>query len=644
MADVHTIAPVDLKKIDHSFGIVTSKRQYYVRASSAKEMQEWVEALRRVREQVRQRSTITRDMAYLDMSSSNAEGMTSSGDLATPKQRSPTSGLQIAAAQPMSVHQHPDGTTTPTAASSSGTNQGGGGGVPAAPISIVIPGKGLYTSPAQPRVTGGGRVMSPLSATSESDTGAPSGAEQLGMSYTSSAGQSFSSSPGRVHYFDRSSGGSPQNLSGGDDGYDSQRRSRASKQAAQGYREASAGSSGGEQGDTGDLHGQSGAQQMQVLSSSDEDGEGDDWDEEEEADRAMPLPSHTPGAGHATLQPPSTGGQQGTSSLNEGAGATGSTAASGAKSKVASEFFKDANKIIHQGYLMKQSSRRKHWRKRWFTLTSGHLSYSRSHMDSKAHRRIPITSILDAIEYTPKKSSSLLPPLSPSLGGVGGGGPTSPGAGASSLGSVAPFTFSPRTAEGAPDVFVESPVGNPAGPLPSSADAAVASLAERRSATTPSISLAAAPSLMASPQHAATTPGGGASTKRKKENCFKIITPKRTFLVCAPTEEDEIKWLSALQALLRHWRESQEGGGAAGQGDSGVQSLSDRSAGAEQAPSGQTQQQVPGSSTSAASLQGGNVSESTAPAAAAAVAAAATTTTTATPTVAVSSATIPSAP
>lgn len=48
--------------------------------------------------------------------------------------------------------------------------------------------------------------------------------------------------------------------------------------------------------------------------------------------------------------------------------------------------------------------------------------------------------------------------------------------------------------------------------------------------------------------------GRGESQKRKKEHCFKILTPKRTFVVCAPTEEEEIKWLSAIQALLTRTR------------------------------------------------------------------------------------------
>ena len=36
---------------------------------------------------------------------------------------------------------------------------------------------------------------------------------------------------------------------------------------------------------------------------------------------------------------------------------------------------------------------------------------------------------------------------------------------------------------------------------------------------------------------------------------FRLITAKRTFVLCAPTEEDEIKWLAAVRALLHRQRE-----------------------------------------------------------------------------------------
>ncbi len=52
--------------------------------------------------------------------------------------------------------------------------------------------------------------------------------------------------------------------------------------------------------------------------------------------------------------------------------------------------------------------------------------------------------------------------------------------------------------------------------------------------------------------------GAGAHT-------FKIVTTKRTLLLCAPTEDDEIKWLGAIRALiLRRTEAGQVPGKASG--------------------------------------------------------------------------------
>ncbi|KAG0150277.1 hypothetical protein CROQUDRAFT_38563 [Cronartium quercuum f. sp. fusiforme G11] len=44
------------------------------------------------------------------------------------------------------------------------------------------------------------------------------------------------------------------------------------------------------------------------------------------------------------------------------------------------------------------------------------------------------------------------------------------------------------------------------------------------------------------------------SAEDRIEHCFKIITSDRTYLVNAPTEEDEIRWISALRCLLATYR------------------------------------------------------------------------------------------
>ena len=37
---------------------------------------------------------------------------------------------------------------------------------------------------------------------------------------------------------------------------------------------------------------------------------------------------------------------------------------------------------------------------------------------------------------------------------------------------------------------------------------------------------------------------------------FKIVTTKRTLLLCAPSEEDELRWLGAVRALITRRSES----------------------------------------------------------------------------------------
>ena len=42
---------------------------------------------------------------------------------------------------------------------------------------------------------------------------------------------------------------------------------------------------------------------------------------------------------------------------------------------------------------------------------------------------------------------------------------------------------------------------------------------------------------------------------KSKRHCFKLITSKRPFIVCAPNEESEAAWLGALQMTLKKAKE-----------------------------------------------------------------------------------------
>ncbi|WFC98594.1 hypothetical protein MYAM1_001324 [Malassezia yamatoensis] len=143
----------------------------------------------------------------------------------------------------------------------------------------------------------------------------------------------------------------------------------------------------------------------------------------------------------------------------------------------------DANRIIAQGYLMKQSFRRKQWRKRWFVLTKNQIFYARSHMDSRASRSIFTSMILDVMECEAPSAPSQ--PFH--LRSISGTSPTNE---TSSTGFLADLSGT--------SMF--------------------------------------------------------SASKPRLDRCFKIVTPKRNYFVCAPTEEEEIKWISALQTIVNRQR------------------------------------------------------------------------------------------
>ncbi|EIW57280.1 PH-domain-containing protein [Trametes versicolor FP-101664 SS1] len=174
--------------------------------------------------------------------------------------------------------------------------------------------------------------------------------------------------------------------------------------------------------------------------------------------RLSSSPSHSPYA-HQLTSSESDDGSPNPKSFPISSSATAPTSTSEAASP---------SKPVLSGYLMKCGSRRHNWHKRWFVLSGEKLIYSRSHMDTKAHRQIPLSMILDALEYDLPAHRNVPSVTSPSA--------TSP-------------------------------------PVPSSS-----------------------------------SPDDGDATHRSQT--FKIVTTKRTLLLCAPSEEEEIKWLSAIRALI----------------------------------------------------------------------------------------------
>lgn len=180
----------------------------------------------------------------------------------------------------------------------------------------------------------------------------------------------------------------------------------------------------------------------------------------------------------------------------------------------------DPNHIIIGGYLMKLGSKRKTWHKRWFMLTSDRLAYSKSHIDTKHTKHVTLDKVVDAIEFVPtsKHGHHPLGFYSSSEGGGGGGASTA------------------TTAVAIPH---SSGGGSVHGGLPSSYGAA-STVSESGAGV-----LGGAASSVGSK---GSTGLGGVSSQAR--NTFKIITTKRPFLLSAPSEEEEIRWLSAVRALI----------------------------------------------------------------------------------------------
>lgn len=198
--------------------------------------------------------------------------------------------------------------------------------------------------------------------------------------------------------------------------------------------------------------------------------------------------------------------------------------------------------VILSGYLMKCGSKRKTWRKRWFMLTSDRLAYSKSHIDTKHTKHVTLDQFVDAIEYEPlpkhnrhspeaSGASAGSMPISMSLGQSPSAGSSHHGVSGGGGGSLT---------VGGPS-SLEKNLGAGLGGQPSSYGAT--SLASESGTST----FGGSSAFSAASHSTATGLAGGGSVPK---NTFKIITTQRPFLLSAPSEEEEIQWLSAVRALI----------------------------------------------------------------------------------------------
>lgn len=323
IADVHACAQVEVKKHDNSFGIVTAKRTYYVRAETRHEADDWVLKINRTRKEQEARLA-----AEKDKESSNNTPLAGTPYPAQSETDLPQS-IEQQAQLPLSAPVHtqqsqPIAIRTP-------------GGL--APISIVSPASdsaGFLSTSASSSAAGGSgaNYLSSSWASSSSEQSNPAfQPKAFGRTGTFRA-ESSSNPPASEASSSAVSGGEWPNI--------------LPAQAANGLLNTDGGlvddprllppvdtslpATGRERSHSN------------VLSSSDED--------------EVPTPSGP----HSTSPPKPVIASSGLQTSPQGAGAAANT-----------------QRVILAGYLMKQG-KRKTWRKRWFSLYSNRLVYTRSHM------------------------------------------------------------------------------------------------------------------------------------------------------------------------------------------------------------------------------------------------------------------------
>ncbi|BGP00620.1 hypothetical protein NBRC10513v2_006421 [Rhodotorula toruloides] len=465
LTDIHTVTPVEMKKHAHTFGIVTPRRTFYIKADSDADVNAWCRVIERAKAEYLARATVT----TLDTPNSTEQATPTNGPTPsqTPRQMSfsaigpptpdtvqPVSHPQ-AIAIPGSSAPSVGGSFTPTSYTTTSSSVGGSNLLGTSYASTTS-----SLGPAAPPSSGSRAPPNSLITPGPMATAVPGG---LGLHSPSVGDLELQGLDARLEQMDLAPPpplGAPR---------PSPQRSMSGRSdilavpsaAMHGVGRGRSGSSA-TGGSSSLASGVAGSGMAAMSSSEEEDGFDPGYDYPTFSPPTappVPDPSLVYQQPQVSAQPQQVSSPPAQQPLTTPA---------------------NRNKVILSGYLMKQG-KRKTWRKRWFVLTSGMLMYSRSHMDNKFNRQIPLNAILDAIEYEPPQPAS--------------------------------------------NAHKRTSVVSASSPNPTS------------------------PSL-ASP----VVEGG-----KTLAHTFKIITPKRTYLVCAPSEEDEIKWLAALQCLVARRTQAQVG-------------------------------------------------------------------------------------
>lgn len=419
--DIHAVAPVELKKHSHAFGIVTPRRTYYVTADSASEVQSWCRQIEAAKAEYAARATrlsldtptgteeyptpvagttpIPSPRHAVAMMTTQPEMLASPSDTTTagayPRgiaipgtSAPPTNGSFAPASYATTASSsfngggsaHPGATTLGTSyASTSSSSLGGGGGSRAPPNSLVTPAPFPSSSSASP----------PSSAASSyehhrtglglhSPTGLDARLEQLDLDGTGAFGMGYGFGTATT-----GTGPSPTTTvpSSGLQRATSSRRSETSPAGRSVSSSAGLMKEGGAAGaPSPSMRDRSastatGSSSLAVPPPGGGGGFVSSSDDEEAYEPGSEYPAFSPSG----LVAPTTLGGPPTTTTSQQQPLSSPPLQQQQPQTRSGSGFGDPNKVILSGYLMKQG-KRKTWRKRWFVLTSGMLMYSRSHM------------------------------------------------------------------------------------------------------------------------------------------------------------------------------------------------------------------------------------------------------------------------
>ncbi|WVQ96761.1 hypothetical protein IAU59_003868 [Kwoniella sp. CBS 9459] len=474
--DVHTVAPVTVKKHPHSFGIVTPKRTFFAKGSSQDDMEEWVRAINGVRRRISEREEeerMKREKSEHQQHQQQQQHPRSSSIPIPQRDRSSNLG-----------HEHIDAASPQS--HSIGTNAGGSSGGYFVNRPQASSPQALHAAGAiSPGLATGGVIppSSPMDTTNSLTS------QMAKMSIPTPRTPSTRSAPGHPPSSFMSS---PRHINAASSVPPARAVSGPSATARREPSTSSIGSSAA----AAEPYSYSqpsaltlppgGANSSAIIASS------EDEDDLEGAEGGQYESFNQQGNVNAPFTPI------------------------------------DPNKVILSAYLMKRSKGRgrKVWRKRWFVLTSQGVTYTKSHMDTKALRYIPLTSVLDALEVDASD---------PSSGSESDQPPSAHSHSHSQAHSHVP-SFHPHSH---PHSHLQSTSPPQKQGFHNAMRGRLSSNDTNPASSTP---------------RKIPSSSGGHGEKHGEENTFRLITAKRTYVLCAPSEEDEIKWLAAVRALLNQSR------------------------------------------------------------------------------------------